>query len=120
MAASLEDVLTLLRNWKKSGNRLRIKLSQSGRMFVEGDVSIDATSDNKQVVFAFGLSELAWGTVVIPLTTDFVRFTILTPEDHRPLEPIAPDFDKCLEFAWFISGDRCVVCSVVNTARRST
>jgi hypothetical protein len=111
MAASLDDALSLLSRWKKDGNRLRIRLSQTGHASLEADVIIDDRSNEKEIVFSFGFPKLAEGTVVVPLSK-LVVFTILHPDDPHPLEPISPDFDSCLQITWIVGQDRCVVCAI--------
>jgi hypothetical protein len=117
MAASLEDVLSLLKKWKKDGNMLRMDLSQRGHMVLDGSVSIDEIPEDKAVVFTFGFPATADGTVRVPLSTEFVRFDILSSSTPRPLDPIAPTYDHCIQFTWTLSQDVCTICSVVHSGK---
>ncbi|HJT26387.1 MAG TPA: hypothetical protein VJ784_03170 [Pyrinomonadaceae bacterium] len=120
MTASLLDVLSVLRNWKNDGKTLRMKLVQNGHMTLDGEVLIDDASNDKQAVFRFGFSALASGIITIPLDSEFVLFDILTSDQPRPLDPLDPTYDKCVQFSWNLSNDRCTVCAARFTGRSYT
>lgn len=111
MAASLDDILSLFKKWKKGGNTLRMKLVQGGSMTLDGGVSISDDSSDDKAVFKFGCG-LASGAIDIPLVNEFVRFDILTSEQPRPFDPLAPTYDICIQITWTIGNDRCTVCNV--------
>lgn len=104
MSASVDEVLSLLSKCKTEGRQLIIELRQSGQTNLWARAEISRLSPDsekeKEVAFSFGYFKLASGEVVVPLSSDLLVITVLDPAKPRPLEPISPDFEFCIEFTW--------------------
>ena len=113
-ASRLEDVLSSLRRWKNEGNTLKILLVQQGHTNLQATAKVSAVSEDdapeKEVVFLFGYSELAGGTLRIPLSSEFVKASVVDVSLPRLVNPIDPAFKDCIEVKWFKDGDFFIAC----------
>jgi hypothetical protein len=107
---SADELRSLFSQWKNNGRQLRMSLWQAGHTSLWAVLSDWEVTDT-EVSFSFGFAKLASGELVIPLS-ELLTISVPDLSAPRPLDPIDPPFESCIEFSWKLLGpsrERCLV-----------